>query len=90
MYVVAIAWLYVVVLMAMAEAVSDHGSWLGAFITLLFYGLLPLGVVLYLMGAPSRRASRSAQALGSAPVDPAGDGGGHAPGDAVATKREEA
>ena len=38
MYLVAIAWLYVVVLMALAEALGEGGSWLGATITLVLYG----------------------------------------------------
>ena len=88
MYLVAIAWLYVVVLMALAEGVSDHGSWLGAAVTLTFYGLLPLGVVLYLIGTPARRAAR--QRGSAALVDaPAPDGGDHSAAAAVAAKREE-
>ncbi len=89
MYLVAIAWLYVVVLMALAEATSDVGTWLGAAITFVLYGALPLGVALYLIGTPSRRsARRRAEAAASAAVlDP--DGGGHAAGDAVAPERKE-
>jgi len=89
MYVVAIAWLYVVVLMALAEGVSDHGSWLGASVTLLFYGLLPLGIVLYLIGTTSRRKARQAQQAASATSGVESDGGGHAPGDAIAPERKE-
>jgi hypothetical protein len=88
MYLVAIAWLYVVLLMALAEATALNGSWLGATFTLALYGVLPLAIALYLMGTPSRRAARRrAAALAALPLDP--DGGGHAPGDAVAAKREE-
>ena len=55
--------MFVVLLMAAAEASSTQGSLLGAFFTLLLYGLLPLGLVLYLMGTPMRRrARRAAQA----------------------------
>ncbi len=89
MYLVAIAWLYVVVLMALAEGVSDHGSWLGAGVTLLIYGALPLGIVLYLVGTPSRRAARlrkSAAGMADA-VKP--DGSDHPASDAAASKREE-
>ena len=94
MYLVAIAWLYVVVLMALAEGFSDGGSWLGASITFLLYGALPLGICLYLMATPARRAARrraeaaSAAAAAAAADDP--DGGGHPAGDAVAPVREEA
>lgn len=60
MYLVAIAWLYVVVMMALAEALSPQGSVLGAFFTLMLYGALPVVVVLYIMGAPHRRRARVA------------------------------
>ena len=86
MYVLAIAWLYVVVLMALAEGTSATGNWLGATVTLVLYGVLPLGIALYLFGTPARRAARR-RAEASAPVDP--DRGSHPAGDAVAPVREE-
>jgi len=58
MYLIAIAWLYVVVLMAVVEAASPHGSLLGAFFTLLLYGALPLGLLLFIAGTPTRRRMR--------------------------------
>ena len=61
MYVVAIAWIYVVLMMAVAEAMSPQGSVLGAFFTLLLYGVAPLALVLYVMGTPHRRRVRKAQ-----------------------------
>ncbi len=61
MYLVAIAWLYVAVMMAVAEATHSQGSLLGAFITLMLYGVLPLALVLYVMGTPMRRRQRLAQ-----------------------------
>jgi len=91
MYLVAIAWLFVVVLMAITEAVSSAGTVMGAFFTLLLYGLLPLSIVLYVMGTPMRRrARRAAQAREegrSTSAQP--NGSGHAPGDAVVPEREE-
>ena len=60
MHAVAIAWMFVVLLMALTEATSTQGTVLGAFFTLLLYGLLPLGLVLYLMGTPMRRRARRA------------------------------
>jgi hypothetical protein len=90
MYLVAIAWLYVTVMMAVAEAAAPGGSWLGAFFTFALYGVLPLSIVLYILGTPGRkrrlRAAREAQAQaphGAAPepasVAVAPDAGGHAP-----------
>ena len=88
MYLVAIAWMFVVVLMAAAEAMSPIGSVLGALITLALYGVLPLSIVLYLMSAPARRRLRRAREAASADaLEP--DGGGHAAGDAVAPEREK-
>jgi hypothetical protein len=93
MYLVAIAWIYVVLMMAVAEATSANGGVLGAAITVLGYGVLPLTIVLYLMNTPHRRrARRQAEAKGlaasAAAVDP--DRGDHASGHAVAAEREEA
>jgi len=58
MYLVVIGWLYVAVLMAVAEGLSPQGSWLGASVTFLLYGLLPVSVVAYIMGTPLRRKAR--------------------------------
>lgn len=85
MYLVAIGWMYVVLMMAVAEAVSSQGSVLGAALTFLLYGVLPLPVLLYILSTPWRRAARRRAEAGSATPD----GGGHAAGDAVAPMREE-
>jgi hypothetical protein len=85
MYLTAIAWMYVVLMMAIAEATSSNGSALGAFFTFLLYGVLPLSIVLYVIGAPARRAARRRAQPPSA--DP--DGGGHPAGDSVAPVRKE-
>ena len=55
MYLVLIAWIYVAFMMALAEAMSPIGSVLGAVFTFVLYGLLPMGVVGYIMGTPARR-----------------------------------
>lgn len=60
MYLVLIAWLYVALMMAVAEATSPVGSLLGAFVTFLFYGVLPMSVVAYILGAPARKQRRKA------------------------------
>lgn len=39
-WIVALAWMYVVSLMTLAEATDPQGSVLGAVITFLFYGLV--------------------------------------------------
>ena len=71
MHIVALAWMFVVVLMALTEATSTQGTVLGAFFTLLLYGLLPLGLMLYLLGTPMRRrAQRAAEAAAQADVPP--------------------
>lgn len=55
MYIVVIAWLYVVLMMSVAEATHASGTVLGAIITFVMYGLLPLSIVVYIMGTPARK-----------------------------------
>lgn len=54
MWIVAIAWMYVVVLMAATEA-----SVVGGILTFLFYGVLPLSLLSYFLGAKARKARRA-------------------------------
>lgn len=61
MYLVVIAWLYVVLMMAVAEATHSNGTLLGAILTFFFYGLAPTALVVYLMGTPLRRKALRAQ-----------------------------
>ena len=61
MYIVPIAWLYVALMMAVAEATHSNGTVLGAIITFLLYGLGPVALVMYLMGSPSRRRAIKAK-----------------------------
>ncbi len=98
MYIVPFGWLYVVLMMAVAEATNPTGTLLGALITFVLYGLLPVLLVLYLMGTPARkRAIRARErALAEASASPASldpDAGRHAPaaaqGDGVAPVRKE-
>lgn len=58
MYLIVIAWLYVTLLMGLAEAFSTQGTVLGAIITFLLYGVLPMGLLVYIMGTPLRRKER--------------------------------
>lgn len=80
---VAIAWMYVAVMMTVAEIMAPNGSVLGALITFVFYGLLPLGLVGYILATPARKAKRrareaAAQAQEASPSTQA-DGSDHAP-----------
>jgi membrane protein implicated in regulation of membrane protease activity len=86
MYLVALAWLYVVLMMTVAEAMAPNGTLLGALFTLLLYGVLPLSIVLYLLGTPARRRARK-RAEDAASTQP--DGGSLPPRDPVAPEREE-
>ena len=95
MYLIAIAWMYVVLMMAVAEATNSNGTILGALFTFALYGLLPLGIVLYIFGTPGRkRARRAAEAEADADAAKkasvsAPNHGDHAPSDAVAPVRKE-
>ena len=62
MYLVLIAWLYVALMMAIAEAVSPVGSVLGALVTFFLYGVLPMGIVGYILNTPARRRALAARA----------------------------
>jgi membrane protein implicated in regulation of membrane protease activity len=87
MYLVAIAWAYVALLMAAAEALSPQGTVFGALVTLLLYGVLPLSLMLYILGTPGRKRRRRADEASTQ-----ADAGGHAaPGPAagLAAEREE-
>lgn len=95
MILVAIAWIYVVLMMAVAEATSPNGTVLGAVFTFALYGVLPLAIVMYLLATPARRRRRRAAEAAAQPADepkasaPPPDGGDHAARDAVAPVREE-
>ena len=89
MHLVAVAWVYVVLMMSVVEA-SGTGTVLGAVFTFLLYGVLPLAIVMYLMGTPARRrARRAAQAQAAAASVAQPDGSDHAAGDPLAAVREE-
>ena len=88
MYLVAIAWIYVVLMVALVEALSSGGSVLGGLFTFALWGVLPLAIVLYLLRTPARRRERQARAsAASTALDP--DGGSHPAGHAIASKGEE-
>lgn len=103
MYIVPIAWLYVAVLMAVAEATNTTGTVLGGMVTFVLYGLLPIGLVVYVMGTPARKRAikareqaelAAAQAAGpmnhEAPtLNVAPDAGAETAADTVAPVRKE-
>ena len=95
MYLVSIGWIYVVLLMSVAEATSSNGTVLGALITFVLYGVLPLSLLMYIMGTPGRKRALRQKELAErerspAPVSSAApDAGGHAASDTVAPVRKE-
>jgi hypothetical protein len=101
MHLVVIGWLYVALMMAVAEATNTNGTVLGAIFTFLLYGLGPVALVVYLMGTPGRRraltareaaareAAMRAAAARAATSSDAPDQGGETAADPVATVRKE-
>lgn len=102
--IVAVAWIYVALMMALAEATHPQGTLLGAIVTFLLYGVGPAALVVYLMGTPTRRrrarareaASESAASLAagapgasSAAPDAGGEAAAGPVADAVAPVRKE-
>lgn len=83
MHIVALAWIYVVGMAAIAEALSPQGTVLGALVTFVFWGMLPLVVVLYLMGTPARKKMRRMREAAEAEAAASPDRE-HAPGDEAA------
>jgi hypothetical protein len=89
MYLIVIAWMYVVLMMSVAEATHPTGTVLGALMTFVLYGVGPLALVVYLMRTPARRRAikaREAAEAGALQSDAAlpgshpPDTGGHAAG----------
>ena len=98
MHLVVIAWLYVALMMAVAEATNTTGTVLGAFFTFLLYGLAPVALVVYLMATPARRraikereaAEREAAMQAAAQPSVTPDAGSETAADAVPPVREKA
>ena len=68
MWIVAIAWMYVVVLMAATEPTV-----VGGIMTFVFYCALPLSILFYLTGAKRRRARRDRRSTSGGNNDQSGD-----------------
>jgi amino acid permease len=50
LYLIAIAWVYVVLLMSLAES-----SLIAGIMTFIFYCVIPLSLVLYILSSPARK-----------------------------------
>ncbi len=70
MYIVAIAWGYVVLMMAITEE-----SIIAGVMTLALYGILPMTLILYIMGTGQRKRNRARAAAASASSKPVPDAG---------------
>ena len=85
MYLVIIAWIYVVLMMSVAEATSTNGTLLGALVTFFLYGVGPATLLAYLMSTPARKRAikkREAEELAAyraATPSAEPDAGSHAP-----------
>ncbi|MEY4653280.1 MAG: hypothetical protein RI884_1861 [Pseudomonadota bacterium] len=93
MYLIAIGWLYVALMMAVAEASNTNGSILGAVITFVLYGLAPTALVMYILGTPARRRAREEREAREANEPAAAshppDAGSQPATDAVSAVRKE-
>ena len=70
MLIVAIAWIYVVGLMALTEPTVVAGI-----VTFLFYCVLPLGTLMYIAGSGRRKARRRAEEQAASDARAAGQAG---------------
>jgi len=73
MYIVAIAWIYVALMMSVAEATNTNGTVLGGIVTFILYGILPISIIIYIMDSPRRkrvRLAREREASEMAAADP--------------------
>ena len=61
MYIVAIAWIYVALMMGVAEATNTNGTVLGGIVTFILYGILPTSIIIYIMDSPRRKKVRMAR-----------------------------
>lgn len=86
MYIIVIGWIYVALMMAVAEANHPDGTVLGAVITFVLYGVGPVALLMYLMGRPARRAARLRR---EAQASAAPEAGGEPPADPVPPVREK-
>lgn len=79
MHIVAIAWIYVVLMMSITESTVIAGI-----MTFLMYCVLPLTIILYLMRSPERKKRRKADMLAKIAAAPRAE-----PDSAPETKAEQ-
>jgi hypothetical protein len=94
MYLIVIAWLYVALMMAVAEATSTIGTVTGAIFTFVLYGAAPVALVAYIFDTPRRKRiirAREADELAKRAAVASGqpDGSGQPAADPVATVRKK-
>ena len=78
LHLIIIAWLFVALLTAIAEAVDTQGTVLGAVFTFLGWGIIPLSIVVYILATPMRRAKRRAAELAAEEQRPTPENPPHA------------
>jgi len=88
-YLVVIAWTYVALMMAVAEANHPSGTLLGAAFTFVLYGVGPVALLMYLMGRPARRAARERREAEAAAASGEPEARRQPPADAVPPVRKE-
>ena len=86
LFIVVIGWLYVALMMALAEATNTTGTVVGGIFTFVLYGVGPVALVGYILLTPTRK--RAIKAREKAELGQP-DGGGEAPADPVAPVRKE-
>lgn len=85
MWLVAIAWIYVVGLMSVTET-----SIVAGVMTFVFYCVVPLGILFYLTGGRARRARREAEQSRSRTGSMAGGTAGSTAGSTSTTRKSNA
>lgn len=93
MILILMAWLYVVLMMSLSEALAPQGSVAGAAMTFVVYGTVPLALLVYLLAATARQRTRLTAARGpyasrSGTAEQA-DAGRHPAGDPLAPEGKE-
>jgi hypothetical protein len=68
MYIVAIAWLYVTLMMALTEP-----SFVGGVLSFVFYGLMPCALLLWVVGTPQRNRNRASARVAERSADEPGN-----------------